>query len=129
MNPTTLATMLLTISLLGGKAMAFVPNKHQQMATRRFVKKTTALFATHPTATPARVVSEELLGLFNSQVTRELSASQLYLSASVWCDQRDLIGMASFVSFKSLLLALSRVASTELSKRHRSFGQRSCSHS
>jgi ferritin len=40
-----------------------------------------------------------MVALFNEQVTRELEASQLYLSASIWCDANDLIGMANF--FKS----------------------------
>ena len=34
--------------------------------------------------------------LFNSQVTNEMNASQLYLSASIWCNERELTGMASF---------------------------------
>ena len=33
--------------------------------------------------------SDELLALFNAQVTNEMAASQLYLSASIWFDQRD----------------------------------------
>jgi hypothetical protein len=45
----------------------------------------------------SRVSSPELLDLFNRQVTNELQASQLYLSASIWCDLNDLVGMASFM--------------------------------
>jgi len=35
--------------------------------------------------------------LLNSQVTEELKASQLYLSASIWCEERNLIGMAAYM--------------------------------
>jgi ferritin len=37
-----------------------------------------------------------MLALFNEQVTHELEASQLYLSASIWCDANDFPGMARF---------------------------------
>jgi len=48
-----------------------------------------------------RTMSQELLDLLNSQVTKELSASQLYLSASIWCEQRDLVGMAAYMRHES----------------------------
>ena len=48
-----------------------------------------------------RVVSEDLLQLFNQQVTNELEASQLYLAASVWFDQADMIGMSKFMRRES----------------------------
>lgn len=35
--------------------------------------------------------------LFNSQITNEMNASQLYLSASIWCNEKELTGMASFM--------------------------------
>lgn len=35
--------------------------------------------------------------LYNSQITNELNASQLYLSAKIWCDEKELAGMASFM--------------------------------
>jgi len=34
--------------------------------------------------------------LFNAQITNEMNASQLYLSASVWFSEQELTGMASF---------------------------------
>lgn len=39
--------------------------------------------------------------LYNSQVTNELNASQLYLAASIWCDAQELTGMASFARAES----------------------------
>jgi ferritin len=39
--------------------------------------------------------------LYNSQITNELSASQLYLAASIWCDEQELTGMASFTRAES----------------------------
>jgi len=39
--------------------------------------------------------------LYNSQITKEFNASQLYLSASIWCDQKELTGMASFTRAES----------------------------
>lgn len=45
--------------------------------------------------------SDELLDLFNNQVTNEFSASQLYLSASIWFDQRDWEGFASYMLAES----------------------------
>eukprot|EP00591_Stephanopyxis_turris_P000525 CAMPEP_0195525794 /NCGR_PEP_ID=MMETSP0794_2-20130614/26423_1 /TAXON_ID=515487 /ORGANISM="Stephanopyxis turris, Strain CCMP 815" /LENGTH=174 /DNA_ID=CAMNT_0040656333 /DNA_START=251 /DNA_END=775 /DNA_ORIENTATION=+ len=44
---------------------------------------------------------EHLLELFNHQITNEMSASQLYLSASIWCDQRELIGMSAYMRKES----------------------------
>jgi ferritin len=69
----------------------------------------TLAFAPRPTNHPSMIrffsarsssasrVSKELLELFNSQVTNELAASQLYLSASIWCDSKDLVGMAKYM--------------------------------
>lgn len=45
--------------------------------------------------------SQELLDLFNTQVTNEMAASQLYLSASIWFDQRDWGGFASYMLAES----------------------------
>jgi hypothetical protein len=85
-----LAAMMF-LSVFQRNAMAFAP---KFMSVRR---PSVATFATR-TAAQQRVISDEVLGLINSQVTVELSASQLYLSASIWCDQHDLIGMAAYVS-------------------------------
>jgi len=38
---------------------------------------------------------------FNSQITKELAASQQYLSASIWCRERELEGMASYMLAES----------------------------
>mmetsp|Transcript_10276 Transcript_10276/g.12352 ORF Transcript_10276/g.12352 Transcript_10276/m.12352 type:complete len:217 (-) Transcript_10276:230-880(-) len=46
-------------------------------------------------------VSAECANLLNSQVTRELEASQLYLSASIWCEQQNLVGMAAYMLSES----------------------------
>jgi len=45
--------------------------------------------------------SEELLNLFNKQVTQEFIASQVYLSASIWFDQNDWEGMAAYMRAES----------------------------
>lgn len=54
----------------------------------------------YETATPFGP-SDELLNLFNNQVTQEFSASQLYLSASIWFDRREWEGMASYMRAES----------------------------
>jgi hypothetical protein len=41
--------------------------------------------------------SAELLNLWSNQVSVELSASQLYLSASIWFRARDMDGMAAWM--------------------------------
>lgn len=45
--------------------------------------------------------SQELLELFNRQVTQEFIASQVYLSASIWFDSNDWEGMASYMLAES----------------------------
>jgi len=45
--------------------------------------------------------SQELLDRFSNQVSRELAASQFYLSASIWLDGRDWEGMASYMLAES----------------------------
>jgi ferritin len=37
------------------------------------------------------------LKLFNKQVTNELTASQLYLAASIWFDRIEMVGMSSYM--------------------------------
>lgn len=39
--------------------------------------------------------------LYNSQITNEMNASQLYLAASIWCDEQELTGMAAFTRVES----------------------------
>jgi len=48
-------------------------------------------------AQPPAGASPELLELWSHQVSVELSASQLYLSASIWFRARDLDGMAAWM--------------------------------
>lgn len=45
--------------------------------------------------------SDELLELFSRQVTQEFSASQLYLSASIWFNRREWEGMAAYMLAES----------------------------
>jgi ferritin len=52
-------------------------------------------------ASQHRSVSQDLLNRFNAQVTKELEASQLYLSASIWCDHHDFDGMANYMRSES----------------------------
>jgi ferritin len=70
-------------------------------AAMRWVRASTSTATTRLHMTPRpqilpRVPSDTMLGLFNLQVRNELEASQLYLSASIWCDANDFPGMASF---------------------------------
>jgi len=60
------------------------------------------------TATPQKAArstplgpSDELLELFNQQVTQEFIASQVYLSASIWFDTNDWEGMAAYMLAES----------------------------
>lgn len=59
------------------------------------------LGATLQPTSSIRVASDELLDLFNQQVTNELEASQLYLAASIWFDQRDLTGFSKYMLAES----------------------------
>ena len=88
------------ISLLSRSTVAFAPPKIRQGIQRPLASRIVT-FATR-TPLPQRIASNELLDLFSNQVNEELSNSQLYLSASIWCDSRDLNGMASFVSLLHL---------------------------
>jgi len=88
-------------------ARAFAPNLPAISATKASSQSvafsTTLAVATKPAPVASNSrVSEELLQLFNAQVTKELAASQLYLSASIWCDAQDLVGMASYMRRESL---------------------------
>lgn len=79
------------LSVVQRNAMAFAP---------KFLGASRPPVATFASA--SRAISDEVLQLINSQVTVELSASQLYLSASIWCDQQELVGMAAYVSDRML---------------------------
>lgn len=76
-----------------------LPNKNTAGNCQEYAT-TTALHMNRPVITP-RIPSGAMLDLFNQQVTHELEASQLYLSASIWCDGRNLVGMARFMLTES----------------------------
>jgi len=44
---------------------------------------------------------EKLHELFSKQITNEMCASQLYLSASIWCESKEFVGMASYMRKES----------------------------
>jgi ferritin len=60
-----------------------------------------AVFLQH--SAPYRMLSttseavDKMHKLFNTQITNEMNASQLYLSCSIWCSAKELTGMASFM--------------------------------
>lgn len=49
----------------------------------------------------ASVSVETLHELYNSQITHEFSASQLYLAASIWCEDKEFVGMANYMRAES----------------------------
>jgi len=55
------------------------------------------LFSTTTTTTTTPTVEE----LLNEQVKNELTASQLYLSAAIWCEKNDYDGMAKYMRSES----------------------------
>lgn len=44
---------------------------------------------------------KQLTDLYNKQVTNELTASQLYLAASIWAEKRELVGTAAYMRSES----------------------------
>jgi hypothetical protein len=93
-----MSTIIFTFLLfLVDRSLSFAP--HLQRTARL---ESVAAFATRaaPPVT-TRGASKELLELFSKQVTNELQASQLYLSASVWFSINDLVGMAAFMRGES----------------------------
>lgn len=99
----TLRTSLL---VLQGVA-AFAPTKH--VATRRiggisrlFAATTSSTRSYSATPVAAKTATHpELVQWMNDQVTRELLASQTYLSASLWMEQNELVGMARYMRHES----------------------------
>lgn len=91
-------TLRTSLIFLQGVA-AFAPTS--VIVTRR----PAALFAaTYSTTTPVgktAAANTEVIQLLNEQVTRELTASQTYLSASLWMEQNDMVGMASYMREES----------------------------
>jgi len=66
------------------------------------VPSTSRLLSSSSEVIPERqIASDELLDLYNTQVTNELEASQLYLAASIWCEKQELTGMAAYMRAES----------------------------
>lgn len=80
--------------------VAFAPSAMQMTRPAK-----SALFSTRsPLLSTSDISSDavqKLHQLFNSQITNELSASQLYLSASIWCQGKEFVGMANYMRTES----------------------------
>jgi ferritin len=94
-----LIPLLVSLLFIPSQTVAFVPSPSNPMIRTTAVR----LFsATRARASPTvSRVSDELLQMFNAQVTNELEASQLYLAASIWCNSQDLVGMAAYMRRES----------------------------
>mmetsp|Transcript_28861 Transcript_28861/g.52790 ORF Transcript_28861/g.52790 Transcript_28861/m.52790 type:complete len:228 (-) Transcript_28861:209-892(-) len=96
---------LTTFLLLSCTSMtaAFSPSTYKTAS--RHVTASTTLNVESPSSPPSPFSlvgpSQDLLTLFNDQVTKEFSASQFYLSASIWFDNSDWEGMASYMLAES----------------------------
>jgi ferritin len=86
-------------------AVSFMPNAKQVPVTttkRSFANRSpTMMVASKTVFGEMSVERKEVEQLFMEQVTNEFSASQLYLSASIWCDRNDMTGMASYMRAES----------------------------
>jgi ferritin len=89
---TYFASLLLFVFL--GAASAFSP---RPLSSRAQVGLAVSHQAAAPSSSVTKGEREQLLNLFNKQVTRELEASQLYLAASIWFDKLEMVGMASYM--------------------------------
>jgi len=83
------------------RTSAFAPSTTSRLALAR--KTLTASFATNAVhaGTSTEKSKEIMLDLYNKQVTNELTASQLYLSASIWAEKKELVGMAAYMRGES----------------------------
>ncbi|KAL7529906.1 hypothetical protein ACHAXR_003218 [Thalassiosira sp. AJA248-18] len=90
---TRLSTSLLALLSCTSPTVAFVQPSYG-------TRPTTALREASPPFSTGGP-SQELLDLFSNQVSHELSASQFYLSASIWFENRDWEGMASYMLAES----------------------------
>ena len=81
----------------------FIPTQTVAFALKPMIRTTAVRLysTTRARVSPVSRVSDELLQMFNSQVTNELQASQLYLAASIWCDSHDLVGFAAYMRGES----------------------------
>eukprot|EP00544_Gedaniella_sp_CCMP2646_P004229 CAMPEP_0202490296 /NCGR_PEP_ID=MMETSP1361-20130828/7737_1 /ASSEMBLY_ACC=CAM_ASM_000849 /TAXON_ID=210615 /ORGANISM="Staurosira complex sp., Strain CCMP2646" /LENGTH=222 /DNA_ID=CAMNT_0049120155 /DNA_START=1055 /DNA_END=1720 /DNA_ORIENTATION=- len=101
-------TLRTSLVFLHGVA-AFAPSTKNIMAARRAnIGSTCSLFAATSrsySATPSiaskTLTRPELIECMNDQVTRELMASQTYLSASLWMERNELVGMATYMRDES----------------------------
>ena len=91
----TMKILILLISCIA--TVAFSPPR----TTR--INNPPCLTVRHLSSAPFSVggPSEDLLQLFSRQVTQEFSASQLYLSASIWFDRREWEGMSAYMLAES----------------------------
>jgi len=85
----------------GRCAAAFTVPAAGRVPLRRSLASATAPLLMNRPAVVPRTVPDELVELYNTQVTNELEASQLYLAASIWCENKDLVGMAAFMRSES----------------------------
>lgn len=109
MKFTKSALMLLSTSATS--CLAFAPRAAKptlgkiagsQVLGRNFVARASAPYSdTTASVFPDMIENDEFLSTYNQQVTNELSASQLYLSASLWCERQELVGMAAFMRRES----------------------------
>lgn len=77
--------------------VAFVPHI---LSANRPVKTSLDVASERVTADTAADV-EKLQQLFNEQITNEFAASALYLSASIWCEGKEFVGMANYMRAES----------------------------
>lgn len=82
-----LTTSALSVVFLASTTEAFLPAQHCRPTTKL--------------ASSLGTPSQDLLDLFNDQITKELAASQFYLSASVWFNAREWEGMAQYMLSES----------------------------
>jgi ferritin len=80
-----------TTTIMAMMMISLVPRATARAATLRQSGICRRLFASGEAAV------DKMHKLFNSQITNEMKASQLYLSASIWCNEQELTGMASFM--------------------------------
>lgn len=98
-------TKLATLCALSRAVSAFAPvtivkPRHHHSSTI-FSSSHVAISPDGASTTTQDSPVEKLHELFNKQITKEMSASQLYLSASIWCESKEFVGMASFMRKES----------------------------
>lgn len=89
---------IIALLLITSHAVAFAP------APLGLTRPLTALHVAGEQVDGSSVSSDavqRLHELYNSQITNEFSASQLYLSASIWCEEKEFVGMANYMRAES----------------------------